>query len=262
MRPPMRLAALMKQHVIYVFTHDSVGVGEDGPTHQPIEQLAGLRAVPNLIVIRPADANEVTEAWRVAVAREGSPVALVLTRQGLPIVDRETHGAASGLARGAYVLADAANGTDPRVILIATGSEVSVVLEARELLEGEGIATRVVSMPSWDLFEEQDAAYRDEVLPPGVTARVAVEAASPFGWERYVDRCRRCGATATRRAAPGRPSRRPTPRAARSARSPTPTRPRGSRRTRGPPPAGTPRPSPAARPRPGRSSRSSRPRPG
>jgi transketolase len=185
MRPPIRLAALMEQPTIYVFTHDSVGLGEDGPTHQPIEQLPSLRAIPGLIDLRPADANETVEAWRFAMEHTEGPVFLSLTRQALPHLDRETMGAASGLRRGAYVLADVEGG-EPQVILIATGSEVSLALEARERLAAEGIRARVVSMPSWALFAQQDRAYRDEVLPPSVRARVSVEAAHPMGWERWV----------------------------------------------------------------------------
>jgi transketolase len=185
MRPPIRLAALMEQPTIYIFTHDSVGLGEDGPTHQPIEQLPSLRAIPGLIDLRPADANETAEAWRFAMEHTEGPVFLSLTRQALPHLDRETMGAASGLRRGAYVLADAEGG-GPQVILIATGSEVSLALEARERLAAEGVRARVVSMPSWALFARQDKAYRDEVLPPHVRARVSVEAAHPMGWERWV----------------------------------------------------------------------------
>jgi transketolase len=185
MRPPIRLAALMEQPTIYVFTHDSVGLGEDGPTHQPIEQLASLRAIPGLIDLRPADANETAEAWRFAMEHHEGPVFFSLTRQALPNLDREILGAASGLRRGAYVLADAEGG-DPQAILIATGSEVSVALEARDRLAAEGIRARVVSMPSWALFAQQDRAYRDEVLPPHVRARVSIEAAHPMGWERWV----------------------------------------------------------------------------
>ncbi len=186
MRPPIRLASLMEQHTIYVYTHDSIGLGEDGPTHQPIEQLAALRAIPHLYVIRPGDANETAEAWRIAVTRKDGPVALVLTRQKLPTIDRDAEGvgAASGVARGGYILKEASGG-EPKAILIATGSEVPVTLEAAELLEKEGTPTRVVSLPSWELFERQSADYRDEVLPPSVTARVTVEAATGFGWERY-----------------------------------------------------------------------------
>ncbi|HEY0019195.1 MAG TPA: transketolase [Longimicrobium sp.] len=185
MRPPIRLAALMEQPTIYVFTHDSVGLGEDGPTHQPIEQLASLRAIPGLIDLRPGDANETAEAWRFAMEHTEGPVFFSLTRQALPHLDRETLGAASGLRRGAYVLAEAEGG-DPQAILIATGSELSVAMEARDRLAGEGIRARVVSMPSWALFAQQDKAYRDEVLPPAVRARVSIEAAHPMGWERWV----------------------------------------------------------------------------
>ncbi|MFU8887377.1 MAG: transketolase [Trueperaceae bacterium] len=184
-RPTLRLAALMRLPVIHVFTHDSIGVGEDGPTHQPIEQLASLRAIPGLTVLRPADANEVAEAWRWIMPQKDAPVALLLSRQALPTFDRARTAPAAGLARGAYVLADAADG-DPEVLLLASGSEVSLCLEAHERLAAEGIRSRVVSMPSWELFEAQDPAYRDAVLPPAITARVAVEQAAPFGWERYV----------------------------------------------------------------------------
>ena len=186
-RTPIRLAALMELPVIYVFTHDSIGVGEDGPTHQPIEQLPSLRAIPGLVVLRPCDANEVVEAWRTTIAFRHRPVALVLTRQAIPTLDREKFAPASGLAKGAYVLADA-DGGKPDVILIGTGSEVSLCLGAYEKLTAEGIKARVVSMPSWELFDEQDQAYQDEVLPPGVEARVSVEQASTFGWAKYVGR--------------------------------------------------------------------------
>jgi transketolase len=185
LRPALRLAALMEAQSIFVFTHDSIFLGEDGPTHQPIEHLPALRAIPNLSLIRPADANETAVAWRVAIEHRGGPVALCLTRQGLPIIDRSKYGAAEGLARGAYVLADA-QGKTPQIILIASGSEVAPALEAYQKLAGEGVAARLVSMPSWDLFEKESQSYRDEVLPPQVTARLAVEAAAPFGWERYV----------------------------------------------------------------------------
>ncbi len=185
MKPAIRLAALMGQHVVYVFTHDSIGLGEDGPTHQPIEQLASLRSIPNLIVLRPADANETAEAWRVAASHSGGPVALVLTRQKTGTIDRATHGSASEVANGAYVLREAEGG-GPDVILIGTGSEVGVALEAADMLAIDNIRARVVSMPSWELFERQPAAYRDGVLLPDVTARVAVEAAGGFGWERYL----------------------------------------------------------------------------
>jgi transketolase len=184
-RPTIRLAGLMGAHSIFVFTHDSIFLGEDGPTHQPIEHLPALRAIPNLTLIRPGDANETAVAWRVAIEHRGGPVAIALTRQGLPIIDRTKYASAEGLARGAYTLADAA-GKGPEILLMASGSELSVALEAYEKLAGEGIAARVVSMPSWDLFEKQPQAYRDEVLPPQVTARLAIEAAAPLGWERYV----------------------------------------------------------------------------
>jgi transketolase len=183
-RPAIRLSALMEIPVIHIFTHDSIGVGEDGPTHQPVEQIASLRAIPGLITLRPADANEVVEAWRVIMQLRHEPVALILTRQGLPTLDREKYAPASGLAKGAYILADAENG-NPDVILIATGSEVHLCLDALEQLTSDGISTRVVSMPSWELFEQQDREYRDSVLPPSITARVAVEQASTLGWERY-----------------------------------------------------------------------------
>ncbi|HET8656919.1 MAG TPA: transketolase [Longimicrobiaceae bacterium] len=186
MRPPIRLAALMEQPVIYVFTHDSVGLGEDGPTHQPIEQLAALRAIPGLVDLRPADATETVEAWRFAMEYEEGPIFMALTRQGVPVLDRDRLGAVEGLRKGAYVLADAGAGEEPQVILIATGSEVSLALDARRQLEEEGIRTRVVSMPSWVLFERQPREYRDRVLPPKVRARVAIEAASPMGWSRWV----------------------------------------------------------------------------
>jgi transketolase len=185
MRASIRLAALMEIPSIFIFTHDSIGVGEDGPTHQPIEQLASLRAMPNLIVLRPGDANEVVEAWKIIAQLQHQPVALVLTRQNLPTFDRTKYGAASGTARGAYVLADAAGGK-PEVILMATGSEVSLGVEAYEKLKAEGVQARVVSMPSWEIFERQDTAYKESVLPASVTARVSVEMAATFGWERYV----------------------------------------------------------------------------
>ncbi|HZU38718.1 MAG TPA: transketolase C-terminal domain-containing protein, partial [Gemmataceae bacterium] len=184
-RPAIRLSALMELPVIYIFTHDSIGVGEDGPTHQPIEQVASLRAIPGLIVMRPADANEVVEAWKVILKLHHQPAALVLTRQALPTIDRNKYAAASGVAQGAYILADAPNGK-PEVLLLATGSEVALCLEAYDQLKGEGIQARVVSMPCWELFDDQPQAYRERVLPPEVTARVSVEQASVFGWNRYV----------------------------------------------------------------------------
>jgi transketolase len=203
MRPPMRLAALMGLPVLYVFTHDSIGVGEDGPTHQPIEHLASLRAIPNLLVIRPGDANEVTEAYKIALQEKKRPTALVLTRQNLPTLDRavgqisnlssndklETcstkYAPATGVQKGGYVLADAADGK-PDVILIATGSEVSLCIAAQEKLAAEGVKTRVVSLTCWEIFDEQPAEYRDAVLPPNVTCRVAVELGIKQGWEKYL----------------------------------------------------------------------------
>ena len=185
MKPAIRLSALMEVPAIYVFTHDSIGVGEDGPTHQPIEQLASLRAIPGLITFRPADANEVVEAWRVIMQRRHEPVALVLSRQPLPTFDRSKVAPAAGVAHGAYVLSDATQGA-PDVLLLATGSEVSLCLDAKEQLEREGIRARVVSMPSWEIFEQQPQEYRDQVLPPQVTARVSVEQASTLGWSYYV----------------------------------------------------------------------------
>jgi transketolase len=184
-RGGIRLGAIMELPVIHIFTHDSIAVGEDGPTHQPVEHLASLRAMPGLIVIRPADANEVVEAWRVIMNLHHEPVALMLTRQDVPTLDRNTYAPASGLAQGAYILADSPDG-QPEVILIGTGSEVSLCVAAYEQLTSQGIKTRVVSMPSWELFEQEDQAYRDQVLPPAVTARVAVELASTFGWTHYV----------------------------------------------------------------------------
>jgi transketolase len=185
MKAPIRLSAIMEVPAIWIYTHDSIGVGEDGPTHQPIEQLASLRAVPGLITIRPADANEVIEAWKVIMKLRHEPVALILTRQALPTFDRTKYASASGVARGAYILADAEGGK-PQVILMATGSEVSICVDACEKLKQEGIKARVVSMPSWEIFEHEDQSYREQVLPPDVTARVAVEQASTLGWAHYV----------------------------------------------------------------------------
>ncbi|MGH9900650.1 MAG: transketolase [Pyrinomonadaceae bacterium] len=190
MRPAIRLAALSEVQVVYVFTHDSVGLGEDGPTHQPVEHLAALRAIPNLFVIRPADSHEVREAWRIAVLRRDAPTALALTRQKVPTIDRTLYASAEGARRGAYVLAEAQShdgkrAETPAVIIIATGSEVSLALSAREALQKEGASVRVVSMPCWELFEEQPVEYRAEVLPPRVTARLAVEAGVRLGWDRY-----------------------------------------------------------------------------
>jgi transketolase len=194
MRPSIRLACLSEVQVIYVFTHDSVGLGEDGPTHQPVEHLAALRAIPHLFVVRPADVHEVREAWRLAILRRHAPTALALTRQKVPLIDRKVHASAEGLRRGGYVLAEAVStptsrGSDrvtPKLILIATGSEVSLALEAREQLQQDGAPTRVVSMPCTEIFEEQGQDYRDEVLPPSVTARLAIEAGVRQGWDRWV----------------------------------------------------------------------------
>jgi transketolase len=182
MRPAIRLSALMELPVAWVFTHDSVGLGEDGPTHQPVEHYMALRAIPNLTVIRPADANETSAAWCSTLEAEG-PVALLLTRQNVPVLNPDA--AAEGALRGAYVLAEAEGG-EPEVILIGTGSEVAVALEAKKLLAEKGVAARVVSMPSWEIFEAQGQEYKDAVLPPGVEARVSVEAGITMGWERYV----------------------------------------------------------------------------
>ena len=185
MKGSIRLAALMEIPSIFVFTHDSIGLGEDGPTHQPIEQLAGLRAMPNLIVLRPGDANEVVEAWKVIAQLQSQPAALVLTRQAVPTLDRTKYAAASGVAKGAYVLADAPGGK-PDVILMATGSELSLCVGAYEKLQAEGVKARVVSMPSWEIYEKQDAAYKESVLPVAVTARVSVEMAATLGWDKYI----------------------------------------------------------------------------
>jgi transketolase len=186
MRPSIRLACLSEVQVIYVFTHDSVGLGEDGPTHQPVEHLAALRAIPHLFVVRPADVHEVREAWRLAILRRESPTALALTRQKVPLIDRHKFAPAEGLRRGGYILAEADNRATPKLILIATGSEVSLALDARDNLQADGIPTRVVSMPCIELFEEQPTAYKDEILPQSVTARLAVEAGVRQGWDRYV----------------------------------------------------------------------------
>jgi transketolase len=198
MRPAIRLAALSEVQAIYVFTHDSIGLGEDGPTHQPIEHLAALRSIPNLFVIRPADPAEVSEAWRIAILRRKAPTALALTRQKVNLIDRAVYGSAEGLRRGGYVLAEAQpvqsptsnvqsqDGTAPQLILIATGSEVSLALAAREKLQAEGIPTRVVSLPCWELFEEQTSEYRNEILPSDVPARLGIEAGVRQGWDRYV----------------------------------------------------------------------------
>jgi transketolase len=184
-RPAIRLSALMEIPTVHVFTHDSIGVGEDGPTHQPIEQLPSLRSVPGLITLRPGDANEIVEAWKVIMKLSHEPVALILSRQALPTLDRTKYGAAKGVAHGAYIVADAIDGK-PEVLLIASGSEVSLCVDAYERLKTEGIKARVISMPSWELFDHQPKAYRDAVIPPSVTARVAVEQASTFGWDRFI----------------------------------------------------------------------------
>jgi transketolase len=185
MKPPIRLAALMELPIIYVFTHDSIGVGQDGPTHQPVEQLIALRSIPGLIVLRPADANEVVEAWRAVIKLKHQPACLILSRQPLPTFDRTRYASASGVSRGAYILADSENGK-PEVILIGTGSEVALCVDAYEKLQQEGIPARVVSMPSWELFEQQDQKYRDRILPPDITGRVSAEMGSVIGWDRYV----------------------------------------------------------------------------
>jgi transketolase len=184
MRPPTRLAALMKAPAVFVFSHDSIALGQDGPTHQPIEQLAALRAIPGLITLRPGDANETAEAWRVILAQTGKPACLVLSRQAMPTLDRKAYASARGVAKGAYVLADSPGGA-PQVILMASGAEVGLCVAAARTLAAEGVRVRLVSLPSFDLFEAQAPAYRREVLPPEITARVAVEAASPLGWDRY-----------------------------------------------------------------------------
>ena len=184
-RPTIRLSSLMEIPVVYIYTHDSIGVGEDGPTHQPIEQIASLRAIPGLITMRPGDANEIVEAWKFIMELRHAPVALILSRQALPTLDRQQYGSASNLAKGAYVLADASNGK-PDVLLLGTGSEVSMCVQAHEQLTADGVQSRVVSMPSWELFEQQTKEYQDSVLPPHVMARVSVEQASTFGWARYV----------------------------------------------------------------------------
>jgi transketolase len=185
MRPPIRLAALSGTPAIFVFTHDSIGLGEDGPTHQPVEQLAGMRTVSNLLCLRPCDANETAEAWRAALQNRRGPSCLLLTRQDVPVLDRAKHAAASGLHNGAYVLCDAP-GAKAQILLIASGSEVHIALQAQTLLAAQGVGARVVSMPSWDLFARQPQSYRDEVLPPAITARISIEAGVTFGWERWV----------------------------------------------------------------------------
>ena len=184
MKPAVRLAAISRLPIIFIGTHDSIGLGEDGPTHQPIEQLAMLRAMPNVVTIRPADANETVEAWRVAMERHDGPTVLALSRQKLPVIDRTTHSPAAGLRRGGYILQEPSGEADG--ILISTGSEIHIALDAAAQLATQGIRARVVSLPSWELFEAQPASYRDEVLPPRLTVRVAIEAAATFGWSRYV----------------------------------------------------------------------------
>jgi transketolase len=184
MRPPIRLASIMKIRPIFIYTHDSIGLGEDGTTHQPIEQLAALRVIPNITLIRPADANETAQAWRVAIEHKGGPVVLIFTRQGLPILDQDKYTKATELEKGAYILSEASK--SPDVILIATGSEVALIIEAQAKLEADGVSTRVVSMPSWELFEKQDAAYKEKVFPKAHKKRLAVEMASPMGWHKYV----------------------------------------------------------------------------
>lgn len=183
MRPPIRMAAIMKIKPIFIYTHDSIGLGEDGTTHQPVEQLISLRSIPNITLIRPADANETAQAWRVAIEHVGGPVILVLTRQGLPTIDQEKYAKATELEKGAYILSDAEN---PQLLMLATGSEVSLIMEAQAKLKEEGIAARVISMPSWELFEKQDAEYKEKVLPKNLKKRLAVEMASTLGWHKYV----------------------------------------------------------------------------
>jgi transketolase len=184
MRPAIRLSALSRHHCIWVFTHDSIGVGEDGPTHQPIEHLAALRAIPNLIVVRPGDANEVVETWRVAISNNKQPILLALTRQNIPIIDRAKYASASGLSKGAYILADL--GKEPEIILMASGSELDLIIKAGEKLHEQGVNVRLVSFPSWDLFRVQSQEYRDSVLPPKIKKRLVVEAGVVQGWERWV----------------------------------------------------------------------------
>lgn len=206
MRGSIRLAALMEQPVVYVFTHDSIGLGEDGPTHEPVEHLASLRAMPGLVVIRPCDAAETAEAWRVALERRWGPTALVLTRQDVPHLDRRRFAAPSGLTVGAYVLCDldVSPAGEPDVILIGTGSEVELAVSAAKILVAEGVGVRVVSMPSWELFEDQPIPYREAVLPPAVRARVSVEAGASLGWHRWVgDRGRVVGLDRFGASAPG-----------------------------------------------------------
>jgi transketolase len=185
MKPAIRLSAIMRLPVIYIGTHDSIGLGEDGPTHQPVEHLAMLRAIPNLVVLRPADAAEAVEAWRAAMVRRSGPTLLVLSRQKLPVLERPPLGSAEGVGRGAYILLDAPGGV-PHAILVASGSEVHVAVAAARLLQADRVRVRVVSMPSWELFAAQSETYRNEVLPPTVKVRLGIEAASPFGWRRWI----------------------------------------------------------------------------
>jgi transketolase len=185
MRGALRLAALSHLHSLWVFTHDSIGVGEDGPTHQPVEHLASLRAMPNILTLRPGDANEVSQAWKAAVERQEGSTALILSRHGVPTLDRQTYASADGLHKGAYVLADLGSG-DPDLILMASGTEVSLIVAAGEMLAEEGANVRLVSFPSWELFEDQDPSYQNEVLPPEISARLAVEAGVSQGWHRWV----------------------------------------------------------------------------
>jgi transketolase len=185
MRPPIRLAAIMKIRPIFIYTHDSIGLGEDGTTHQPVEQLISLRSIPNITVIRPADANETAQAWKIALQHNGGPVVLVLSRQGLPVLDPDKYGLGDGLAKGAYILSEP-DDLQPEVILIATGSEVELALKAQLQLLKEAIPARVVSMPSWELFEQQSDDYKESVFPKALKKRLAIEAASPLGWHKYV----------------------------------------------------------------------------
>jgi transketolase len=184
MRPPIRLAAIMKIKPILIYTHDSIGLGEDGTTHQPVEQLASLRAIPNITLIRPADANETAQAWKIALRRQGGPVLLILTRQNVPIIDVQNYKRTGDLSNGAYILSEPDR--SPELILIATGSEVGLILQAQQKLKENGIAARVVSMPSWELFDRQEDNYKQKVLPKGLKKRLAVEMASPQGWHKYV----------------------------------------------------------------------------
>jgi transketolase len=184
MRPPIRLAAIMKIRPIFIYTHDSIGLGEDGTTHQPVEQLISLRAIPNVTLIRPADANETVQAWRVALEHSGGPVVLILTRQELPVIDQDKYAKAAGLEKGAYILSDSEK--LPQIILIGTGSEVQLLLKVQERLKQESIGARVVSMPSWELFDKQDENYKQQVFPKNIRKRLAVEAGSPIGWIKYV----------------------------------------------------------------------------